>query len=81
MRIHIRHECRSAEIWLSREDQRDPAVAAQLDRALAGFRQRNYFVTTFRSGDQPLEADLLSLAMQNRMILPAPGEDPPQPVN
>ena len=66
MQIEVNHKIKLTTVWLTREEQNDPAVKAQLDKLCADCKASKHTVAVFRSGKQDLYDQTSGLLCHNR---------------
>ncbi len=69
MEIDIRDEQKIVEVWLSKAERDDPGLAESLRQIYAAYRQRNYTVAVFKSGEGDLFELTSGLLTTNRRKL------------
>lgn len=66
MKIEIDHQAMITTVWLTRAEQEDPGIQAQLDRLYADCRMKKHTVAVFRSGGHNLCRETSALLCHNR---------------
>lgn len=66
MRIHTNEEKKLVTIWLTSEDQSNPACDAFLDPLISVWKAKAYFPVVFRSGIDSLYDNTAGLLLHNR---------------
>lgn len=66
MEIEMYHKAKIAAVWLTRQEQNDPAFQTQLESLYADCKAKKYTVALFRSGNSDLCQQTSSLLCYNR---------------
>ena len=66
MQIDLDTRIRIAEIYLSRRDQEDPEIQAQLTPLFKEYKAKGYMVAVYRSGNKDLTRQTSDLLCHNR---------------
>ena len=66
MRMEIRDESKIVELWLTREEQDDPAFRESLKPIYQQYKDQNYLVAVFLSGEEDLYQQTRDLLLYNR---------------
>lgn len=66
MKIEANHQNKLTTVWLTRGEQEDPAVQAQLARLYADCRAKKYTVAVYHSGARDLLEQTSGLLCYNR---------------
>lgn len=66
MQIDLDTKIRIAEIYLSRQDQEDPEIQAQLSPLYQEYKAKGYMVAVYRSGSKDLTRQTSDLLCHNR---------------
>lgn len=69
MHMEVQDERKIVEIWLTNQEQQDPAVQEALKPLYREYRERKYLVAVFCSGDRPLYDQTRDLLLYNRRRL------------
>ena len=59
-------DTRTVEIWLSRQEKRDPVLWRQLNLLCRAFAEEKYLVAVYQSGDRDLTQSTSDLLCYNR---------------
>lgn len=66
MKIETSHQARLTTVWLTRAEQEDSAIKAQLDMLYADCKSKKYTVAVFHSGGKGLCDQTSGLLCHNR---------------
>ena len=66
MEMNVNDEQRIVEVWLSRAERNDAALAQRLRSQCKPYAEKGYFVVYFQSGDGNLYENTLDLLRYNR---------------
>ena len=66
MRMEIRDESKTVELWLTREEKDDPALRESLKPMYQKYKERKYLVAVFLSGEEELYQQTRDLLLYNR---------------
>lgn len=66
VQIEVSHQAKLTTVWLTREEQENPAVKAQLDILYADCKCKKYTVVVFYSGGKDLRDQTSGLLCYNR---------------
>ena len=69
MRMEIREESRIVELWLTRAERDDPAFRESLKPIYQQYKDQNYLVAVFLSGEEDLYQQTRDLLLYNRRRL------------
>ena len=69
MHMDICHENKVVEIWLTNQEQRDPAILQSLKPIYHQYQAQKYQVAVFLSGQNPLYDQTRDLLLYNRRRL------------
>lgn len=69
MRMEIKEQSKTVELWLTREERGDPAFRASLERIYRPYAARNYLIAVFLSGEADLYQQTRELLLYNRRKL------------
>lgn len=69
MRMEIREQSKIVELWLTREEQDDPAFRESLKPIYQQYKDQNYLVAVFLSGEEDLYQQTRDLLLYNRRRL------------
>ena len=66
MEMHIRDDKQLVEIWLSNAEKRNPVLHENLKGVYEKYKQQNYLVAVFESGEKDLYQGTLDLLAYNK---------------
>lgn len=66
MQIEVSHQTKLTTVWLTRAEQEDPTIKAQLDKLYADCKTKKYTVAVFHSGGRDLRDQTSGLLCYNR---------------
>ena len=69
MRMEIREQSKIVELWLTREERDDPAFRESLKPIDQQYKDQNYLVAVFLSGEEDLYQQTRDLLLYNRRRL------------
>ena len=69
MRMEIREQSKIVELWLTREERDDPAFRESLKPIYQQYKDENYLVAVFLSGEEDLYQQTRDLLLYNRRRL------------
>ena len=69
MRMEIREQSKIVELWLTREERDDPAFRKSLKPIYQQYKDENYLVAVFLSGEEDLYQQTRDLLLYNRRRL------------
>ena len=69
MRMEIRDESKIVELWLTREERDDSAFRESLKPIYQQYKDQNYLVAVFLSGEEDLYQQTRDLLLYNRRRL------------
>ena len=69
MRMEIRDESKTVELWLTREERDDLAFRESLKPIYQQYKDQNYLVAVFLSGEEDLYQQTRDLLLYNRRRL------------
>ena len=67
--MEIREQSKIVELWLTREEQDDPALRESLKPIYQQYKDQNYLVAVFLSGEEDLYQQTRDLLLYNRRRL------------
>ncbi len=67
--MEIREQSKIVELWLTREEQDDPAFRESLKPIYQQYKDQNYLVAVFLSGEEDLYQQTRDLLLYNRRRL------------
>lgn len=66
MKIEVSHQDKLTTVWLTRAEQENPAIKAQMDKLYADCKTKKYTVAVFHSGSKDLCNQTSGLLCYNR---------------
>lgn len=66
MHMNIREDCKTVELWLNREERDDLMFRESLKPLYLQYKERNYLVALFFSGEEDLYLRTRDLLLYNR---------------
>ena len=66
MEMHINHENKLVDIWLTNADRSNKAIQAELKNIFLEFSNRKYMIAVFESGSNDMFASTLELLKYNK---------------
>ena len=67
--MEVREQSRVVELWLTREERDDPAFQESLKPIYQQYKNQNYLVAVFLSGEEDLYQQTRDLLLYNRRRL------------
>lgn len=69
MEINIKEDAHIVEIWLTKDEGKDSALHADLRPIYKHFKEKNYLVAVYKSGEKDLYEGTLDLLVYNKRRL------------